>query len=271
MAVGLAWLARGAGDGSDAGEVAAATVASPFPLATGYHGMPDRRALTREPREAAVGKLRLRKPDGTGGGAAEADDGESSGLRSVTVAKSSVRYDGVSFTKPRREWEFLTRAVRRSIDAAAADPGRWDKVVVHNSSTRLGDASAFDYYHRTVKGMADGLAYHFVIGNGTYSGDGQIEVGDRWVRQLDGGGGGPGGGPDDHSAGGIEVCLVGDFDATRVNHRQLEALDELVDYLRAKVGDVEVTTHARTEGGTAAGCPGRYFPADLVSARNSGG
>ena len=35
--------------------------------------------------------------------------------------------------------------------------------------------------------MQNGLAYHFVIGNGTSTGNGQIEVGDRWRRQINGG------------------------------------------------------------------------------------
>ena len=38
-----------------------------------------------------------------------------------------------------------------------------------------------------IENMQNGLAYHFVIGNGTSTGNGQIEVGDRWRRQINGG------------------------------------------------------------------------------------
>src|SRR5207248_10158489 len=59
--------------------------------------------------------------------------------------------------------------------------------ILHNSGTRQGNARVFDYYHKHVRRMQNGLAYHFVIGNGTSTGNGQIEVGDRWRRQINGG------------------------------------------------------------------------------------
>ena len=52
---------------------------------------------------------------------------------------------------------------------------RWKFIIVHNSGTRQGNARAFDYYHRKIRRMRNGLAYHFVIGNGTSSRNGQIE------------------------------------------------------------------------------------------------
>jgi hypothetical protein len=127
--------------------------------------------------------------------------------------------------------------------------------VIHNSSTARGSASVFDRYHREVKRMPNGLAYHFVIGNGSYTDNGQIEVGMRWMRQLDGG----------HlksssqNAMAIGICLVGDFNSERVKKQQLKAMDELIAYLRAKVGKVEVTTHKRINIRPTS-CPGRYFP-----------
>ena len=45
---------------------------------------------------------------------------------------------------------------------------RWRYIVVHNSGTRQGSAKAFEYYHLHVRKMPNGLAYHFVIGNGTF-------------------------------------------------------------------------------------------------------
>ena len=84
-------------------------------------------------------------------------------------------------------WKYLTNSVRAEIDHAPVLARRWRYIIVHNSGTRQGNAKAFDYYHRFVRRMPNGLAYHFVIGNGTSSGDGEIEIGNRWRRQINGG------------------------------------------------------------------------------------
>ncbi len=105
------------------------------------------------------------------------------------------------------DYKYLTRSVLNEIDRAQVRGGRWKYTVVHNSGTRQGNAKIFDYYHRHTRHMPNGLAYHFVIGNGTSTGDGQIEIGDRWRRQINGG--------HVHSDYlnniAIGICLVGDF------------------------------------------------------------
>src|SRR5205085_12466578 len=70
-------------------------------------------------------------------------------------------------------YRYLTRSVRDQIDRAPVARARWQYIVVHNSGTRQGNAAAFDYYHRHVRRMQNGLAYHCVIGNGTSTGNGQ--------------------------------------------------------------------------------------------------
>ncbi|MFV1993973.1 MAG: peptidoglycan recognition family protein [Verrucomicrobiales bacterium] len=165
----------------------------------------------------------------------------------------------VDFNALRREWKYLTRRVRAQIDRVVVVPGRWKLAVVHNSATDKGNAKAFDFYHRNVKMLSRGLAYHFVIGNGSYSSDGEIEVGRRWAEQFESGplvGG-------DRSGEAIGICLVGDFNRNGVGRPQLEALDELTDYLEARIGVLEVTTHEHIEGGHE-NCPGRYFPDDVL-------
>ena len=52
---------------------------------------------------------------------------------------------------------------------------------------------------------------------------------------------------------------MGDFDREMVPNEQLEALDELIDYLEAKVGVLQLTTHRQLERRPTS-CPGRYFP-----------
>ena len=133
--------------------------------------------------------------------------------------------------------------------------GRWKYIVVHNSGTRQGNAKIFDYYHRYTRHMPNGLAYHFVIGNGTSTGDGQIEIGDRWKRQINGG--------HVHSDYlnniALGICLVGDFNRDIPTRAQYAALDELITYLRKRVGS----------GGPAAvhrqGAPGDQPGADGLS------
>lgn len=134
---------------------------------------------------------------------------------------------------------------------------KWQYLVVHHSGTREGNARYFDYYHRKVRGMENGLAYHFVIGNGVDSGDGEIEVGSRWTRQIQGG----------HVKGealneiSIGVCLVGNFEETRPSKAQIIALVELVRYINQRCGRAqpEFLMHREINVRHTA-CPGKKFP-----------
>ena len=129
-------------------------------------------------------------------------------------------------------YRYLTNSVRAQIDRAPVTRGRWQYIVVHNSGTRQGNAAAFDYYHRHFRRMQNGLAYHFVIGNGTSTGNGQIEVGDRWRRQINGG--------HVHSDYlnniALGICLVGDFNRDQPTRAQLDCCEELIRYLRQRCG-----------------------------------
>lgn len=161
-------------------------------------------------------------------------------------------------------WDHLTTRLRQEIDAAQAESRRWDSIVLHHSSTRGGNASMLSMYHK-VRGLEGGLAYHFVIGNGNYAKDGAIKVGSRWESQS------PAGklaeDPADPRA--INICLIGDFSNEPPTSAQLVALDELIHYLRAKLGHLEMQSHHRSGDGTAS-CPGRYFPRDTFIERFNG-
>lgn len=160
------------------------------------------------------------------------------------------------------QYKYLTRSVRDIIDRAPVARHRWRYIVVHNSGTRQGNAKIFDYYHRHTRKMPNGLAYHFVIGNGTSSGNGQIEIGDRWKRQINGG--------HVHSDYlnniALGICLVGDFNRDHVGKEQLEALDELIRYLRKRVGKIDrkdaiVKAHRDINPPQwPTDCPGDKFP-----------
>ena len=163
-------------------------------------------------------------------------------------------------------YKYLTPAVRQAIDDAHVSRHRWRYIVVHNSGTRQGNAKAFDYYHRHVRKMPNGLAYHFVIGNGTSSGNGAIEIGPRWTGQINGG--------HVHSdylnSIALGICLVGDYNRDKPTREQLEALDELIGYLRNRVGKTEhqfaiVKPHRDINPPRwPTDCPGSRFPYDWL-------
>jgi hypothetical protein len=158
------------------------------------------------------------------------------------------------------QYHYLSDSVRRAIDRAPVRHGRWKYIVVHNSGTREGNARIFDVYHRRVRKMVNGLAYHFVIGNGTSSGDGEIEIGHRWTAQLNGG----------HVASdylndiSLGICLVGDYNRDQPTRAQIGALNELIAYLRQRVGSTQghhATVYAHKEiNPRPTDCPGKYFP-----------
>jgi len=159
-------------------------------------------------------------------------------------------------------YRYLTASVRAQIDRAPVARGRWQYIVVHNSGTRQGNAAAFDYYHRHFRRMQNGLAYHFVIGNGTSTGNGQIEIGDRWRRQINGG--------HVHSDYlnniALGICLVGDFNRDQPTRAQLDCCEELIRYLRqrcGKVGDHYPIVKPHREINPPrwpTDCPGDVFP-----------
>ncbi len=138
---------------------------------------------------------------------------------------------------------------------------KWTWIVIHHSDSDYGSAAIIDQWHRT-RGF-DELGYHFVIGNGTNSGDGQIEVGPRWTKQkwgahdnaLD----------NRYNTSGIGICLVGNFDKNRPTAAQRKSLVRLVVYLMKTyhVTPSHVVGHGETK---TTDCPGRYLSVAQIRA-----
>jgi len=106
-------------------------------------------------------------------------------------------------------------------------PRPWRYIVIHHSATVSGDAAKFDAEHRA-KGW-DELGYHFVIGNGTDTADGLVEVGSRWPKQKHGAHAKT---PDNrYNDFGIGICLVGNFDRDRPTANQMRSCAKLVAYM----------------------------------------
>ena len=142
-----------------------------------------------------------------------------------------------------RDWMPLARA------------NNWKWIVIHHSATPTGGAAAFDKMHKA-KGW-DELGYHFVIGNGTDTRDGQVEVGSRWPRQKWGAHAKT---PDNqYNDFGIGICLVGNFDLTRPSDEQVKSLSKLVAFLMRtyRIPADRVVGHSDT--GKATDCPGRMM------------
>lgn len=125
---------------------------------------------------------------------------------------------------------------------------KWDNITLHHSATKKGNAEAFDRNHRR-RGMG-GLFYHFVIGNGSDSHDGEVEVGWRWIKQVE-----------VERKREIQVCLVGDFNQQEVSPAQFTSLVKLIKVLSREYSiPVNRIRKHKDLAGKVTECPGRKFP-----------
>ena len=108
---------------------------------------------------------------------------------------------------------------------APARPWKW--IVIHHTATAFGNEAIVNRWHLD-RGF-DEMGYHFLIGNGTNSGDGEVEVGPRWPKQKWGAHTKT---PDNRfNDYGIGICLVGNFDVGRPTPAQMRSVEKLVAYL----------------------------------------
>jgi hypothetical protein len=136
----------------------------------------------------------------------------------------------------------------------------WTAIIIHHSATENGNMAIFDDWHKKYNHW-EGVGYDFVIGNGTDSGDGQVEVTFRWKEQIPGAH--TGGTPNNWAnVDGIGICLVGDFNVTTPTAQQIQSLARLVRFLQQRYGipNSRVYGHGTTPGGHATDCPGKKFP-----------
>jgi hypothetical protein len=145
---------------------------------------------------------------------------------------------------------FSAAVPREWIPRVAPRPWKW--IVIHHSASPTGSMAVFDKEHKA-KGW-DGVGYDFVIGNGTQSGDGQVEVTPRWpiqkwgahAKTLD----------NRYNEYGIGICLVGNFDVDHPTPNQMRSLNRLVSYLMQTyhISPQNVLGHRDTK---PTDCPGR--------------
>ena len=223
-------------------------LASIVPLlsASGLADSPAFHRLKFDPKPASGQTPQFRLPE-------TAHEGDGRQAREIA---SPISTPAVDFNSPRTTWKYLSASVRAQVDASLAKRQDWQRVVLHGSGVNHGNASLLNRYHRSVRGLAQGLSYHFVIGNGAGAPDGRIETGSRWSQAL------PAGAVADSETQdkSISVCLVGDFNEQAPSKAQLEAVHELMDYLSIKLGKVELVAH-RAEDGSTSSCLGSKLPA----------
>jgi len=156
------------------------------------------------------------------------------------------------------------RPIHSQVPADWLPPSRiekqWNAIVLHHSATENGNAAIFDRTHRE-ENHWDGVGYDFVIGNGTNSGNGQVEVTFRWKQQLTGAhcGGTPDNWANEKAVG---ICLVGNFNRTVPTTEQIQSLVKLVRFLQKRYGipTSQIYGHSGTPGARITECPGRNFP-----------
>jgi hypothetical protein len=168
-----------------------------------------------------------------------------------TWLASQSRREAVSFAQPDPNW------------APEHPSDRWECIVIHHSGSDAGGAKRFDAWHK-LRGW-EGLGYDFVIGNGSDTRDGQVEVGFRWTRQEHGAHCRT---PDDYyNQHGIGICLVGNFDLTSPSSAQMTSLLRLCRFLcrRFHIPPDHIYTHGGITGKTD--CPGKNFDVEDVRER----
>lgn len=141
----------------------------------------------------------------------------------------------------------------------------WKWIVIHHTALGTGNAASVERWHRRGRGWENGMGYHFLVGNGTGSYDGEIEVLERWPQQLQGahvGGSYPGedGEKKFWNDIAIGISLVGNFEESAPTAAQMDALRRLVRYLVEEY-DIPVgrVVGHREFPGQHTKCPGARF------------
>ncbi len=121
-------------------------------------------------------------------------------------------------------------------------------LVIHHSATETGSAEVFRALHRAVNGWVD-IGYHFVIGNGSLSEDGEVERGRPvWAVGAHARG---------HNTDTLGICLVGNFSLTYPTAKQRISLAALLRELLSEyeLSMSDILLH-RDVPGCITECPG---------------
>jgi len=186
-----------------------------------------------------------------------ADEHESSESRDQDEAAddwsefSSSATESREFDSPQFDWP---------VTVAERD---WRYLVIHHSATSGGSVEAIHREHRQRQDASGrpwlGIAYHFVIGNGSGMGDGETQSTFRWNQQLHG----AHSGSIRYNGTGIGICVIGNFEQQSPSDAQTDAVARLVSQLahRYDIPADRIIGHRQIR---ATACPGRHFPLEQI-------
>ncbi|HOG23316.1 MAG: N-acetylmuramoyl-L-alanine amidase [Candidatus Omnitrophica bacterium ADurb.Bin292] len=134
---------------------------------------------------------------------------------------------------------------------------RWTHIVIHHTATDVGNAYTIDSAHVN-RGWERGMGYDFLIDNGTHGKSlGQIEVGPRWLKQIDGAHVKEA----DWNKKAIGIALMGNYSENPMPAPMMDNLVFLVATLKNfyRIPEQNIVGH-RDVPGAATECPGKLFP-----------
>ena len=198
------------------------------------------------------------------GGCASNNDLMPEVIHSQNSMPRVVRQVHPEVVKPKPKQETIQADFPKEWLPSADAEKQWTAIVIHHSATENGSAAIFDKMHREERHW-EGVGYDFVIGNGSNSGDGEVEVTFRWRRQM--AGAHCGGTPDNWAnVDAVGICLVGNFNYTTPSTRQMQSLLKLVRFLKKRYGisNSSIYGHKSTPGARVTDCPGHKFPIEKL-------
>lgn len=152
-----------------------------------------------------------------------------------------------------------------------AEKDRWNMIVIHHSGRMAGTVPEMDA--RAKRAGLNGLAYHFVIGNGAGLSDGVVEIGYRWTQQTPGAHVAAPPNPtseerafrDELNSQSIGICLIGNGDRQLFTEAQIRELIDLVRTLQ-RTWDIPASSVLLHSDIVDVSNPGRFFPAERLEA-----
>ena len=140
--------------------------------------------------------------------------------------------------------------------ATITEASKWTSIVIHHLGQPAGDVETIGRDHRNA-GL-QGLGFHFLVGNGNGLGDGDVQMGYRWLSQVTAAR--PADiTPSNWSDGTISICLVGNGNRRPFTEKQTVHLWHLVQRLQQELSIPASQVFLGRELGTQNDSPGEFF------------
>jgi hypothetical protein len=140
--------------------------------------------------------------------------------------------------------------------ASIGKASNWSSIVIHHLGQPAGDLESIERDHRNA-GLS-GLGFHFLIGNGNGLGDGDVQMGYRWLTQVGAAK------PIDIASGNwndgiISICLIGNGNRRQFTEQQTVHLSHLVQRLQKELSIPSSHVYLGRELGSENDSPGDFF------------